>query len=152
MGGRGSSSRKLQNIATIPYENRKIIEDNVINKTYGEYQYHATLPTSIFSIYEQGLKTNRGHVGKGVYLAPSESDAIEWTTNTSTGGTFVLRVKSSSLYKKYKWDDIDGTESIAHKNIKSKDIEVKYKDKWVSLQEYVDNKYTSYRLWRNKNN
>lgn len=35
MGGRSSASGKLQNIATIPYENRKIIEDNVINKTYG---------------------------------------------------------------------------------------------------------------------
>lgn len=64
-----------------------------------EYIYHATRPQSLVGIAEKGLKPNAGHVGKGVYFADSAEDALEWTKETSTGGTTVLRVNKSLLKK-----------------------------------------------------
>lgn len=64
-----------------------------------EYLYHATKPTSLAGIVEKGLIPNKGHAGKGVYLADSSSDALEWTAETSTGGTKVLRVNKALIKK-----------------------------------------------------
>lgn len=153
-GGRGSGSGKAisenlaKKLAFTDYADRNQISNKDIEDIYGEYQYHATTSKAVFQIYEQGLIPNRGHAGKGVYFAPSEQSAFDWTEYTSTGGKFPMRVKTSSLYKNYKWDDIDGTESYAKTKIKSKDIEVKLGHSWVSMQEFVERRPASYNMWR----
>lgn len=114
-----------------------------------EYQYHATRGTSVFSIYEQGLKPNRGHAGTGVYFAPTEKDALEWTETSSTGGKTLLRVKTSALKSKYAWGVLDSLESTADKKIASKDIEIRTNSgKWLSMEEYVQKYNNSYRRWK----
>lgn len=116
-----------------------------------EYQYHATLGTSIWSIYDKGLKPNRGHVGKGVYFAPDEQGALDWTATSSTGGTTLLRVKTQTLKDKYSWGIIDELESTADKKISAKDIEIKLKgseNSWMSLSDYKKKRQASYNLWK----
>ena len=115
----------------------------------GEYQYHATRPTYVFSIYEQGLKPNKGMFGKGVYFAPSEEGALDWTEST-TGGKFLMRVKTDTLKSKYDWSDMDDTQSMATKKISSKDIEVKLNGEWVPIKEFVERRKTSYRMWKSQ--
>ena len=148
MGGRGSGGnrRNTQN----PQD--KIAErlEQIRNQ---EYQYHATLGTSIFSIYEQGLKPNRGHAGRGVYFAPEEQAALDWTASSSTGGTTLLRVRTKTLKDKYSWGVLDESESTADKKISSKDIEIKLKgseNSWMKLSDYVQKRQTSYKMWKAK--
>ena len=131
--------------------NKKSKLDKIENQ---EYQYHATTGTAIFSIYEQGLKPNRGHAGKAIYFAPSESDALEWTETSSTGGKVLMRVKTNTLKSKYGWGLLDEDESIASKKIKSSDIEIKSGSKWMTLNEFVQKRSTSYKYWKSsrKNN
>lgn len=128
---------------TVSERQQKIYD--VLNQ---EYQYHATRGTSVFSIYEQGLKPNKGIAGVGVYFAPSAEEAKEWTAETSTGGTFVMRVKTKALKDKYAWGLIDETQSYADKKIAAKDIEVQLGKDWVSLAEFVDKRRVSYRAWK----
>lgn len=133
MGGRGSSGG---NNPLAKIENQ-------------EYQYHATRGRSVFSIYEEGLKPGRGHAGKGVYFAPSEKDALEWTATSSTGGTTLLRVKTAALKSKYGWGVLDASESTADKKISSKDIEIRLKTgDWVSLKDYTKRYPNSYKFWK----
>lgn len=127
---------------------RKNVANDVIEKVYGEYQYHATTPQAVFSIFDKGLKPNRGHAGKGIYFAPTKADALEWTATSSTGGTRTMRVKTSDLYKKYDWGPLDDLESIADKKISAKDIEIEVAGEWISLDEFVKRRYTSYRMWK----
>lgn len=135
MGGRGSSGLR----ASDPL-------DRIRNQ---EYQYHATTGRAVFSIYEEGLKPNRGHAGAGVYFAPDEQGALEWTASSSTGGTTLLRVKTQTLKDKYAWGVIDESESTADKKINSKDIEIRTgAGKWISMKEYTEKYYNSYRFWK----
>lgn len=116
-----------------------------------EYQYHATLGTSVWSIFEKGLKPGRGHMGSGVYFAPDEQGALDWTASSSTGGTTLLRVKTQTLKDKYEWGVIDELESTADKKISPKDIEIKLKgseNSWMSLKEYAQKRSTSYKMWK----
>lgn len=115
----------------------------------GEYQYHATRGEYVWSIYEQGLKPNRGIYGRGVYFAPSEQGAKDWTDST-TGGKTVLRVKTKALKDKYGWEDMDDTQSMAAKKISPKDIEIRVTgtNEWLPLQEYRDRKWRSYQMWK----
>jgi hypothetical protein len=127
---------------------RKNVANDVIEKAYGKYQYHATTPQAVFSIFDKGLKPNRGHAGKGIYFAPTKADALEWTATSSTGGTRTMRVKTSDLYKKYDWGPLDDLESIADKKISAKDIEIEVAGEWISLDEFIKRRYTSYRMWK----
>ena len=108
------------------------------------YQYHATRSSSIPGIIEKGLKPNRGHVGKGVYFANSPEDAVEWTTETSTGGRIVLRVKESFLNVKglEKWAANESgynlAENVYEGIVPFDQIEVKVGDnEWWSLAKYA---------------
>ena len=114
-----------------------------------EFQYHATTGRAVFSIYEEGLKPNRGHAGAGIYFAPSEDEALEWTETSSTGGTTLLRVKTETLSRKYDWGILDASESTADKLISSKDIEIRLgSGEWVSMEDFVKRRNTSYKLWK----
>ena len=115
-----------------------------------KYQYHATRRSSLVGIAEKGLKPNRGHFGKGVYLADSEEDAREWTSETSTGGKTILRVKEKFLkdgdFEKYSADEsgYDVSESIFKGVIPLREIEIKInnngdEDDWISLAQYIYN-------------
>lgn len=116
-----------------------------------EYQYHATTGQAVFSIYEQGLKTNRGHAGRGVYFAPSEEGALEWTETSSTGGKVLMRVKTKTLAEDYGWAPIDESESTADKKIRPEDIEIRSGGgTWMTLEEFVKKRQTSYRMWKSK--
>lgn len=135
MGGRGSSGGKNQDPL-----------DKIRNQ---EYQYHATTGRAVFSIYEEGLKPSRGHAGKGIYFAPSEKEALDWTATSSTGGTTLLRVKTSALEKKYGWGVLDASESTADKKISSKDIEIRTGGgNWISMKEYAEKYHHSYAFWK----
>ena len=112
------------------------------------YQYHATKRSSLVGITEKGLLPNRGHVGKGVYLADSAEDALEWTAETSTGGTTVLRVKESFLkageFEKWTAAETDYgiAESVFKGIIPLEEIEIKVNDNgdssdWWSLAQYM---------------
>ena len=114
-----------------------------------EYQYHATTGRAVFSIFEEGLKPKRGHAGKGVYFAPSEQEALDWTATSSTGGTTLLRVKTAALKSKYGWGVLDESESTADKKINSKDIEIRTgAGKWMSMKEYTEKYPNSYKFWK----
>ena len=114
-----------------------------------EYQYHATTGRAVFGIFEEGLKPNRGHAGKGVYFAPSEQEALDWTATSSTGGTTLLRVKTAALKSKYGWGVLDESESTADKKINSKDIEIRTgAGKWMSMKEYTEKYPNSYKFWK----
>lgn len=118
-----------------------------------EYQYHATTGRAVFSIYEQGLKPKRGHAGTGVYFAPSEQEALDWTATSSTGGTTLLRVKTQTLKDKYEWGVLDKSESTADKKIASKDIEIRTgAGKWMSMKEYAEKYNNSYKFWKMSQN
>lgn len=91
---------------------------------------------------------NRGHVGKGVYFADSAEDAIEWTAETSTGGTTVLRVKESFLgkgsFEKYaaKETGYNIAESVFEGTVPLREIEIKVNDNgneddWWSLAQFM---------------
>ena len=113
-----------------------------------EYQYHATTGTAVWNIYEQGLKPNRGHIGRGVYFAPDEQGALEWTETSSTGGKTLLRVKTQTLKDKYSWGVIDESESTADKKVKTEDIEIKSGNTWMPLTEFRKRRENSYRMWK----
>lgn len=135
MGGRGSSGGKNQDPL-----------DKIRNQ---EYQYHATTGRAVFSIYEEGLKPSRGHAGKGVYFAPDEKGALDWTATSSTGGTTLLRVKTQTLKDKYEWGVLDNLESTADKKIASKDIEIRTTGgDWISMKEYAEKYHHSYAFWK----
>ncbi len=131
----------------------KAIEEN--EEPVIAYQYHATKRTSLIGIAEKGLKSNRGHVGNGVYFADSAEDALEWTRETSTGGTTVLRVKESFLKKGpfEKWaaseSDYGLAESLFNGIIPLDEIEIKVNDNgddndWWSLAQYLKNSKRMY--------
>lgn len=114
--------------------------DKEIEQKYGKYRYHATTEGAIASISSEGLKPNRGHMGDGVYFAPSAEDAQDWT-DTSTGGKTVLRVKTVRLMRDYEYGDIDETEGSTESPnpIKSSLIEIKAPsaEHWVPINQYV---------------
>lgn len=125
-----------------------------------EYQYHATTSDAIWNIVDKGLKPGRGHMGSGIYFAPTPDDALEWTRTSSTGGTRVMRVKTKTLRDKYEWGVIDELESTADKKISPKDIEIKVsvnlndpndEGRWMSLADFKKARYTSYKMWKLKN-
>lgn len=148
-GARGGGKRSAEELERIPLSERKNIPDAEIEAAFGEYQYHATTGQAVFSIYEQGLKPSRGHAGKGVYFAPTGEDALQWTAETSTGGTTLMRVKTSTLYKNYSWGRLDSSESTTEKKIKTKDIEIRTGGgSWMSLPQFAEKRQTSYRMWK----
>lgn len=112
------------------------------------YQYHATRRSSLVGIAEKGLLPNRGHVGKGVYFADSVKDALWWTSETSTGGTTVLRVKESFLktgdFEKWAANETnyDIAESLFSGIVPLEEIEIKVNEndgeyEWWSLATYM---------------
>lgn len=143
--GRGTSGLRKISGVTLSERDKRIAQINA-----QEYQYHATTGSAIFSIFEQGLKPNRGHAGRGVYFAPDEKGALEWTATSSTGGTKLLRVKTDTLRSKYAWGVLDESESTADKKINSKDIEIKLGNEWMSISDFVKKRRTSYALWKAK--
>lgn len=148
MGGRGASG-KTSSGSTASKSPLEMTDQEIID-TYGEYRYHATEASSIWSIYDEGLKPNRGHVGKGVYMAPTAEDAKEWTATSSTGGTTVLRVSTPVLYKKYAYSDIDELEGTTEssKPINSKYIEIYKGGNWMSLETYKNKRAISYNMYK----
>lgn len=109
-----------------------------------EYRYHATRRSSIVSIIEKGLSPSKGHIGKGVYFAQSIEDALEWTAETSTGGTTVLRVPLDFLLSKgYEEYDADETvynraEGLVDHKISFDNIEIKMGDEWMTLTTFAE--------------
>lgn len=114
--------------------------DKEIEQKYGKYRYHATTEGALESINREGLKPNAGHMGEGVYFAPTMQDATDWT-ESSTGGKAVLRVKTAKLIRDYEYGDIDETEGSTEskKPVKPDLIEINApsSDHWVSLNQYV---------------
>lgn len=149
MGNKGASSGKSGSGAASksPTEmtNQEIID------TYGEYRYHATTPKSIWGIYDNGLKPNQGHAGKGVYMSPSEIEAVQWA-ETSTSGKTVLRINTPVLYKQYGFSDIGDGEGLTNskKAIPSKYIEINVKGTWMNLEKYKQKNQLSYNLYKQK--
>lgn len=121
------------------------------------YQYHATKSSSLLGIAENGLKPNRGHVGRGVYLADTVEDALEWTAETSTGGKTVLRVPESFLkdgdFEKWaaKESGYGIAESVFKGTIPLEYIQIKVNDNgdeydWWSLALFIKNSKRRYSM------
>lgn len=125
------------------------------------YQYHATRASSLIGIAEKGLRPSRGHVGEGVYFANSAKDALEWTSETSTGGRTVLRVSEAHLKKGKleKWSASETgygiAESVYDGTIPLEFLEIKVNDNgdendWWSLAEYLKNYKSKYSMLNKK--
>lgn len=109
-----------------------------------EYRYHATKRSSVTGIIEKGLLPKPGHVGKGVYFADSESSALIWTKETSTGGTTLLRVPMEFLktLQMEEWSKeesgYDLYEAVVSSKIPFDKIEIKVGgDEWYTLSNWA---------------
>lgn len=116
-----------------------------------EYIYHATRSESLVGIAEKGLKPNAGHVGKGVYFADSAEDALEWTKETSTAGTTVLRVNKSLLKKEdlERWSAKDSGYGLSETvysggTIPLEALEIKVGDEYRPLALHISKRSRSY--------
>ena len=109
-------------------------QGHYIDDSFGEYRYHATTAEGLRGIIREGIKKSRGMFGSGVYLAPTEQDALDWTTMT-TGGKRLFRVKVRDLISR-GYDDMDDTQGFAEKNIPLSILEIKANGEWMSIKEY----------------
>lgn len=130
-------------------------------EAHERYQFHATKSSSLTGIAENGLKPSAGHVGKGVYMADTEEDALEWTAETSTGGKMVLRVPEKFLedgdYEKWAADETGYgiAESVFKGTIPLEYIQIKVNDNgdeddWWSLAQYIKNSKRRYSMLSKK--
>lgn len=145
-------SKKGDNVKEIEKGDKVIAIDpavevvpDIVEEEKIEYQYHSTQEKSLKGIIEEGIKPSEGHVGKGVYFADSVDDAKEWTSETSTGGTTVLRVNEEFLkekgLEKYGADEsgYDIAESVYAGVVPLSQIEIKVgDDEWWSLAQYAN--------------
>lgn len=117
---------------------------NSISPPKVEYRYHATRRSSIPGIVEKGLLPNRGMYGKGVYFASTAEEAVEWTTETSTGGKTVLRVALDFLNSK-GYEELSAEEDVYKMaqgwvtgKVPFDKIEIKVgEDEWWSLSNFA---------------
>ena len=147
MGSVGNLQSGSNNI-TSKDETQSVRERRIDEINKQEYQYHATTGQAVWSIYEQGLKPNRGHAGDGIYFAPNAQEALDWTASSSTGGTTLLRVKTKTLKEKYSWGVLDESESFADKKINRNDIEIRSGKEWMPLSEFKKRRENSYKYWK----
>lgn len=149
------SSPKMGGMSFEEWQAEKAPEESQKTPREAKYLYHATRSSSLVGITEKGLLPNKGHVGKGVYFADSIEDAREWTAETSTGGTTVLRVKERFLKAGdfEKWEASETGYSIAESIFKGiiplEEIEIKVNDNgneddWWSLAQYIKQRKSLY--------
>lgn len=127
--GSGSTRKELRPVADDSWKKGRTIDDS-----WGEYRYHATTAEGVRGIIQDGIKKSRGMYGSGVYFAPTEKDATDWTT-MSTGGTRLFRAKVKDLVSR-DYDDMDDTQGVADKPIPTSILEIKANGKWMSIKEY----------------
>lgn len=135
----GKDDPELEEYANVLYGP----ERETHKETKPEYKYHATKRSSIVGIIEQGLKPSKGHVGKGVYFANNAEDALWWTSETSTGGTTLLRVSKEFLlskgYEEYSAEEsgYGVAEGLINSKVPFDKIEVKVGNDWWTLSSYA---------------
>lgn len=104
-----------------------------IIKSSNQYRYHATTKGAVRNIAESGLIPNEGQYGTGVYFAPSEQEALDWTDDT-TGGKVLLRVSLDNL-KKFDYDEFP-EQGWTSEAIPPQYIEIKSRNgNWIKIQE-----------------
>lgn len=139
MGGRGSGLKAAPQ--------KKMTREDRLNQS-GKFQYHVTTASALVGIYNEGLKPNRGELGKGVYFSETEQAAKDWAFET-TGGSNVLRVKTTYLKDKTDYDIYDDTQGMTSKRIPTKEIEIQKRDGgWEPLSDYAKRYWRSFGIRR----
>ncbi len=127
--------------------NKIVTREDRLN-ALSEYQYHATTAKALIGIYNEGLKPNRGELGRGVYFSDTQQRALDWMPET-TGGDKVLRVKTSYLRDNTDYDAYDDTQGMTTKRIPRREIEILNRSgEWESLEDYAKRYYRSFGIRR----
>jgi len=143
MGGRSSSSG-----GNLNRRNRKSVTRLDRLKGSGEYQYHATTASALIGIYNNGLKPNRGELGRGVYFSETPEQANDWAYET-TGGGKLLRVSTNYLRDNTDYDLYDETQGMTTKRIPRKVIQILNRSgEWEPLEDYARRYYRSFGIRR----
>lgn len=144
MGGRaGGSGGRLNR-----KDRKESARESRLNNT-GEYQYHATTLRALIGIYNNGLRPNRGELGKGVYFSETEQQAKDWAEYETTGGGKLLRVKTSYLKNKTDYDIYDETQGMTSNRIPTKEIQILNRsNEWEPLEDYARRYHRSFGIRR----
>lgn len=108
---------------------------------YDPYHYHATTIQGLVGIRRSGaILPNEGRLGSEVYMAKTASSALEWTADTSTGGTVLTRVSNKYLAKTdyTDYDRTKGGEGSTSRSIPISQVQVKTTaGPWISAKDAV---------------